>query len=92
MSNDVFLYNLVGMDITKNNESMLRIRNGGLPVETAEGFMRVLMGMYYRSDYAVGIENVIKGVTYNLAMGVDEAEDRLKRARNQLEFAGMGIK
>jgi|GEM_PF-6624047 hypothetical protein len=87
-----FYHNLLGMDLTKNNESMLKIRNGALPVESTEGFMRVLLDVYYRSGYAVGIKNVIDGVAYNLSMGIDEVEDRIKRARSQHEFAGLKVK
>ncbi|MEM3555240.1 MAG: hypothetical protein QXF56_00755 [Candidatus Micrarchaeia archaeon] len=87
-----FYHDLLGMNITKNTESMLKIRNGALPVESTEGFMKVLLDAYYRSDYAVGIKNVIDGVVYNLSLGIDEIQDRINRAKNQHEFAGLKVK
>ncbi|QLJ52921.1 MAG: hypothetical protein Sv326_0746 [Candidatus Fermentimicrarchaeum limneticum] len=89
---NAFYHDLLGMNITKNNESMLMIRKGALPVEASEGFMKVLLDVYYRSGYAVGIKNVIDGVTYNLTIGIDEIQDRINRAKNQYEFAGLKAK
>ena len=89
---DAFYHDLLGMNITKNTESMLKIRNGALPTEATEGFMKVLLDVYYRSGYAVGIKNVIDGVTYNLTIGIDEIQDRINRAKNQYEFAGLKAK
>ncbi len=96
-----FSSDLMGMEIKKNTDNMLSVRNGAIPVkensgkviaEETEKFMKLLMSTYYRSGYAVGIENIITGVTSNLAVWGDEVRDGINRATAEAESLGIDVK
>ncbi|NYZ76206.1 hypothetical protein H0N98_03060 [Candidatus Micrarchaeota archaeon] len=96
-----FSSDLMGMEIKKNTDNMLSVRNGAIPVKESSGkavaeetekFMKLLMSTYYRSGYAVGIGNVITGVTSNLAIWGDEVRDRINRATAEAESLGIDVK
>jgi hypothetical protein len=96
-----FSSDLMGMEIKKNTDNMLSVRNGAIPVKESSGkavaeetekFMKLLMSTYYRSGYAVGIENIITGVTSNLAIWGDEVRDRINRATAEAESLGIDVK